>query len=92
MSAIANKNTFENLCAVEPGLARLLRRARMHEPTMGFCANEIWYWDLKPQLVRLVGFEADHPELSSSADYDLAYQTIYEALPDCDHPGEMCRG
>jgi hypothetical protein len=50
-----------------------------------FCANTVWYSQFKPRLLWLVGWERrdKHPVLSSAEAYDLAYETIYQALPDC---------
>jgi hypothetical protein len=51
----------------------------------------VWYGypghrpGLKARLTKLVGWEATRPGgvRRSSAAYDVAYDTIYEALPDC---------
>ncbi len=50
-----------------------------------FCANEVWYaWGgLKDRLCRLVGWDASRPELQNSEAYDVAYEHLYDLLPNC---------
>jgi hypothetical protein len=85
--------TFEDLARLEPRLQSLLEEARRHHNSRrpDFCANAVWYGyaghlpGLKPRLLFLVGYERRdrHPVLSTSLAYDVAYDTIYQALPDC---------
>ena len=79
--------SFEELADLEPRLLELLHEARsmIDMGGLSFCANRIWYDGFKPRLVALVGWERDAgPKLlRTSAAYDVAYQTIYGALPDC---------
>lgn len=88
--------TFAELCAREPRLRwlsdeidNLPRRQR------GFCAHEVWYGrtGCKARMAYLVGHFAasDDAALCTSAAYEVAYQALYDRLPDCDHDG-MCRG
>ena len=93
------KLTFNDLVALEPRLAHLLTEARSHKPSRKFCANEAWYGyfgfsGLKDKLLRLVGLKretapdgatdvAKEQTLKSSQAYDVAYETVYRALPDC---------
>jgi hypothetical protein len=93
------KLTFNDLVALEPRLAHLLTEARSHKPSRKFCANEAWYGyfgfsGLKGKLLRLVGWGRETPPdgatdaakeetLKSSQAYDVAYETVYRALPDC---------
>ncbi len=77
---------FGLLCEKEPRLRGLYAQARAirddrHTPS--FCANNVWVNALKPQLLELVGWEARNPDLRTSEAYDLAYEMVYEALPDC---------
>src|SRR5215472_1761839 len=78
---------FEKLCAIEPRLAALLERARAvkDDPAKpSFCANHIWYEELKPELTRLVGWRRkDNPALGTPRAYDISYQIIYDVLPAC---------
>jgi hypothetical protein len=88
--------TFEHLAELEPRLellAEICRNYRKKPLRQPFCANEIWYEILKPQLLRLVGWtrRPAHDVLSSSDAYDIAYNTLYRHLPDCSHDG-MCWG
>ena len=84
--------TWDALVAAEPRLADLLAEARRERPDDDgrCCANEAWFgWrgrpGIKPRLVRLVGWHAESsdPALGTVDAYDLAYKTIYAALPDC---------
>ncbi len=84
--------TWDDLAAREPRLAAL-RQAVERESAHGrlhYCANAAWYGygghlGLKPRLLRLVGWGAQShdPVLRSSDAYDVAYQTLYDLLPDC---------
>jgi hypothetical protein len=84
--------TFEELCEMEPRLQLLLAAAEAHhknrEPV--FCANAVWYGypgfrpGIKDRLCKLAGWLAERAgDLNSPEAYDLAYQTLYSALPDC---------
>jgi hypothetical protein len=84
--------TWRALTRLEPRLRDLLAEARSHHlnRSLDFCANAVWYGylgfrpGLKARLVRLVGCRAEKGgDLRTSEAYDLAYQTIYQALPDC---------
>jgi hypothetical protein len=86
------KPTFDELMALEPRLGVLLREAKAHQQRKGFCANAVWYgYDgsggLKGRLLMLVGWERRprHEVLNTQEAYDVAYETIYRALPDCNH-------
>ena len=84
--------TFRALAKLEPRLCDLLAEARSYHNNRDpvFCANAVWYGypgfkpGLKGRLGRLVGWTAERGgELRTSEAYDLAYRTIYRALPDC---------
>lgn len=78
--------TFEELCQIEPRLLALYRRAQAVKDDKrkpSFCANRVWYTEFKPELCRLVGWEAENPALRTEEAYDLAYDTIYDVLPPC---------
>jgi hypothetical protein len=84
--------TFADLVAVEPALGQLLATAKAYRKNVPpkFCANAAWYgygnfWGrgLKARLSRLVGWDAAREELRTEEAYDLAYDTIYRALPNC---------
>lgn len=85
--------TWQQLVRLEPRLAALLAEAKVvRDDGRGrwFCGNAVFYgypgWrGFKPRLRALVGWDrpAYHPVLSGRRAYDLVYQTIYRALPDC---------
>jgi hypothetical protein len=85
--------TFKDLVALEPRLQPLLDEARSyHENTPAdFCGNAVWYGyhdqarGLKERMSRLVGYAVPRSVgiLSTEDAYDVAYETIYEALPYC---------
>jgi len=80
--------TFTEMTELEPRLKTLYLEANSVRPASGcFCGNRVWYDNFKPRLVNLVGWYAERPELCSPGCYDVAYQTVYNALPDC---GERC--
>lgn len=93
--------TWDSLVAMEPRLQTLLDEAKSVRPDGAtFCANAIWYGygghqGFKPRLSKLVGWERCPPcsttvaPLASEKAYDIAYETIYEALPDCRDCGCM---
>ncbi len=91
-----SRPTWEDLAVREPRLVAL--RADVERVRVGidetFCANAAWYGyggrlGLKPRLVRLVGWGAQSrdPVLRSCEAYDVAYETLYELLPDCRNCG-----
>ncbi len=80
--------TFEELCKLEPALRRLAQDARSERDSRkkpSYCANDVWYCDLKPRLVMLVGWSSRHPASVMHTDeaYDVAYDAIYHLLPNC---------
>jgi hypothetical protein len=87
-AAAARRPTFEELVQLEPRLGMLERDIRsIKRPYRGrFCANEIWYQGFKPKLVRMVGWLAPKdapPALRTIEAYDVAYDHLYELLPNC---------
>lgn len=91
---------FAELAVIEPQLKGLLDKAqkwqRNSRCSHRVCANERWYgysrWKgrgLKDKLCRLVGYEAQNPRLRTEDAYDVAYDHIYAALPDCRNCGEL---
>jgi len=90
--------SFEQLARLEPRLSALLLKAQAikDDPAKeSFCANQRWYGygaghqegGLRAEVEELVGWAVEDrgsdPRLSTSAAYDVAYHTIYNALPDC---------
>ena len=76
--------TWEEMLKIEPELKVLFENAKAVKPENDyFCANRIWVCEIKPRLVRLVGYEARLEPLRNVEAYDLAYGKIYKELPDC---------
>jgi hypothetical protein len=91
------KKNFERMCELEPRLKALLQEAQMekHRRNPNFCRNELWYAvpreygyvGLKFLLQQFVDSFSSHEELRDFAAYDVAYHTIHDALPPCNHEG-----
>lgn len=86
--------TWEQLVEAEPQLAELEASVCAVKATDDtFCAHAVWYGygredgGLRGRLIALVGWNRNHPVLGSMAAYDLAYERLYDALPDCRHEG-----
>lgn len=83
--------TFTELCTLEPALRELeefaRNAAREEEAEQGEyrCGNACWYSQVKPRLLRLVGWGRTprHPVLSSSEAYMTATDYLYNLMPDC---------
>jgi len=80
--------TWEQMVIIEPRLLELYKIAKSYKPTKNFCANQIWYrrGGLKSKMMKLAGYGAPGI-LGTPEAYDIAYQKIYNALPDCRHDG-----
>jgi hypothetical protein len=85
--ATESRELFKELCRLEPGLQQLFNEARRvtSHGDPHFCANRVWYRELKPRLLKLVGWQSTRPDgqLHTTTSYDAAYSIIYGALPDC---------
>lgn len=81
--------TWEEIVAIEPALLQMyneaVRRGQRGVQNENDCANVVWYRNggMKDRFVTLVGWKAQKPALIDSLTYELAYQKIYGALPDC---------
>lgn len=76
--------TWPRLVELEPALLDLFREAQAVDGgDAHFCANRGWYDSYRPRLLALAGWEARQPALRTQEAYDLAYETIYAALPPC---------
>jgi hypothetical protein len=91
-TAARTRPTWASLVAAEPRLGHLLREIRAVRATGDrFCANRVWYGYANPRrgfkarMCALVGWDREHgpSELRTHRAYDVAYQTLYDALPDC---------
>ena len=83
--------TIGELLDLEPRLSDLLHDALQGEDKPDYCADEYWYREIKPRLLKIVGWyaETDNEILKSSESYDISYQFIYSALPDCRHDNPL---
>ena len=72
--------TFADLCKTEPRLGELYIKVHLlSQRHMNSSEVEnTWYRDIKPAMVKLVGYNSEH--LRKSASYDIAYQTLFNAL------------
>ncbi len=87
--------TFADAVKLDSRIGDLLKEAQAVKRIEGksFCANEIWYGyngrsredGLRYKVQLLVGHaRQDGPaELKTSKAYDVVYEMIYNALPDC---------
>ncbi|MDE3073880.1 MAG: hypothetical protein KGJ86_00500 [Chloroflexota bacterium] len=94
------EDAWGRLVALEPRLQDLYQEARAYRRPQDtpWCGLAFWYGDgpyrghgLKARMCALVGFGAPKsapPELRTSAAYDVAYQKLLDALPDCPAGGE----
>ncbi len=86
------KTTWDLLCKIEPRLLNLLAEVKSvkdDKTKPSFCANDVWYADIKPKLIRLVGWYAGGADyrLRSRGAYNLAIHVLYNELPDCRNCG-----
>jgi len=86
----ALKGEWDSLVLLEPQLEALAKevQAIKVDPAKAFCANRAWR-PFRAEVIRLVGWSARtpnaaaNPTLKTSDAYDVAYQTLYNLLPDC---------
>lgn len=79
------RETWKQIIEIEPRLKELHGQAkRISSAQSGrFCANQVWYDFFKERLTELVGWEANNAAIKTIRHYDVAYEKIYNALPDC---------
>jgi hypothetical protein len=82
--------TWKQIIEIEPRLAKLYTEACAVKDRGGnsFCANNVWYGygnniGFKGRVYHLVGFAAKDDRIKTMEAYDVAYEKIYEALPNC---------
>ena len=84
MKTTSKAISFTDLMIMEPRLAVLAKDIKaVKGDADNFCANWHWYKHFKPRLVSLVGDSAEDVNLQTSMIYDLAYETLYQMLPEC---------
>ena len=78
--------TWEELIAIEPALQEMLTEiSHIEDASPSFCANQTWFDQYDERMGWLVGWYATkaNPRLRTSDAYDLAFEKLYNALPDC---------
>ena len=78
--------TWNRICELSPLMLSLYEQARAvrdDKRKKRFCANAVWYDHFKPYMVNHVGWNSPTPELQSSVAYNITYDKIYNALPNC---------
>jgi hypothetical protein len=83
--------TWEELVEMEPRLADLLKRCtEAGRGLRSFCYEIAWFGPsgntgFKAEFKQLVGHFAEnrHPRLTTQYAYELGYQTLLSALPEC---------
>lgn len=78
--------SWKELVGLEPGLGEMLADIQqIRSRRRCFCGDAIWYQLFKPRLRTLVGYEAHTSvrHLRTKEAYDVAYRTLYEAIPEC---------
>jgi hypothetical protein len=91
----AEELSWQRMVEIEPRLRTVERYilATTRHRLKPFCANALWYgygdpdFSFKERVNRYAGWGADAPELRSGAAYDIAYEYLYDLLPDCNHDG-----
>ena len=74
---------FNDMTKLEPRLAALKEKAFIVWQSRRWSRTELqrcWYLELKPEMIRLVGFGAAGPALRNCAAYDYCYQHLYSVL------------
>ena len=74
---------IDNLIEIDPRLKKLRNEAlaiMADSPGDWTNRNRIWSLDLKPRFERLVGFEAEKPELQSCEVYNVLYREFVNIL------------
>lgn len=89
----AEELSWRRLVEIEPELTLIEREIQALRPLAAederFCANSHWYGYDDPKrgfrnrMMELVGWTARSPLLRSEAAYNLAYEHLYDLLPDC---------
>ena len=78
-----NTLTFNDMVKLEPRLVVLKEKCFVIWQAMRFSRREIerrWYLEIKPEMLKCVGFGAAVPELKNGEAYDYCYQHLYSVL------------
>jgi hypothetical protein len=94
MTAAEKNALWKEMLKEEPALQLLMKELRAvkdDKKEASFCANRLWLmgWDNDPlsspkrKIEELVGWHAQNPVLRTEAAYRLAYEKLYDVLPNC---------
>jgi hypothetical protein len=72
--------TFDLMCEIEPGLIGLVAQAEKFKNLSYSDKENLWYRNLKKQMMRMVGFEAKNKLLCSTDCYEIAYHKLIDIL------------
>ena len=78
-----NKLSYNDMIKLEPRLAVLKEKCFVIWQAMSFSRRELernWYLEIKPQMLKCVGFGAAVPELRTCEAYDYCYQYLFTIL------------
>ena len=78
-----NKLSYNDMIKLEPRLAVLKEKCFVIWQAMSFSRRELernWYLEIKPQMLKCVGFGAAVPELRTCEAYDYCYQYLFNIL------------
>jgi len=78
-----NKLSYSDMVKLEPRLAVLKEKCFVIWQAMSFSRRELerrWYLEVKPEMIKLVGFGATVPALRSCEAYDFCYQYLFNIL------------
>lgn len=86
-----DKITITDLVKLEPRLKDLMRDILNSGDELDYCADKLWYREIKPRFLRIIGRYAttNNEILKSSYAYDIAYQFLYNLLPVCTHENPL---
>jgi hypothetical protein len=71
---------LQEILQAEPRLQPILEQAIFQETSASY-DRILTYNRLRNQILPLVGFDAAHPDLRNSADYQLVIETLLDLLP-----------
>ena len=75
-----NKLSYSDMVKLEPRLAVLKEKCFVIWQAMSFSRRELerrWYLEIKPEMLKCVGFGAAVPALRNCQSYDFAYGVLY---------------
>jgi hypothetical protein len=83
--------SFGRVASMEPAVLELYQQALLvkSDGNDSFCANKTWYEVFQPKLNKVIGWDREQgPDvLRSCRAWDVSFNAIYSALPDCRNCG-----